>query len=85
MFWFRRGNIIYIVTSELAAQLVDLPLVFQFIENPNPGDWTGTIDMIADLSYSRNFLYRVIGATVDNIVSLPAYEGRAKPQGAYEA
>jgi|TARA_R100000750_G_C2346329_1_gene96506 hypothetical protein len=85
VFWFRRGNIIYIVTSEVASKLVDLPLVFQFIENPNPGDWVGTIDMISDLSYSRNFLYRVIGATVDSITNLPAFEGRSAPQGAFEA
>ena len=84
VFWFRRGNKIYIVTSELASELGDLPLVFQFIENPNPIDWTGNVDLIADLSYSRNFLYRVIGSTVENITALPAFAGQPA-QGVYEA
>ena len=84
VFWFRRGNQIYIVTSELAAELGNLPLVFQFIENPNPGDWTGNVDLISDLSYSRSFLYRVIGSTVENISGLPAFGGQPS-QGVYEA
>mgnify|MGYP003133097404 FL=1 len=87
VFWFRRGNIIYVVASELVAELSDLTLIFQFIENPDPGDWTGSVDLIADLNYSRNFLYRVIGSTVENISGLPAFAGQpAQPaQGAYEA
>jgi hypothetical protein len=84
VFWFRRGNQIYIVTSELASELGNLPLVFQFIENPNPGDWTGNVDLISDLSYSRSFLYRVIGSTVENISGLPAFGGQPS-QGVYEA
>ena len=84
VFWFRRGNIIYLVASELVSLLGDLTLVFQFIENPDPGDWTGSIDLISDLSYSRNFLYRVIGSTVENISNLPAFAGKPA-QGVYEA
>ena len=84
VFWFRRGNIIYLVASELVSLLGNITLVFQFIENPDPSDWTGSVDLISDLSYSRNFLYRVIGSTVDNISNLPAFTGKPA-QGVYEA
>ena len=84
VFWFRRGNIIYLVTSERVSLLGNITLVFQFIENPDPSDWTGSVDLISDLSYSRNFLYRVIGSTVENISKFPAFSGKPA-QGAYEA
>ena len=84
VFWFRRGNIAYVITSEKVSTVGTLPLVFQFIENPDPSDWIGSVDLIADKSYSRNFLYRVIGSTVENITKLPAFVGQPA-QGRYEA
>ena len=83
VFWFRRGNDIYFIAGQLAEEQYDLAVIFQFLKNPDPDDWSGEIDLLGDLNYSRNFIYRVIGRTVENISSLPAFAGQSEPEGAY--
>ena len=84
MFYFRRGNNVYFVSGQLVDDGADTAVVFQFIENPNPTDWEDNVDLIAELNYSRNFIYRVIGETVLNISNLPAFTGQpAKAEEAY--
>ena len=56
--------------------------MFQFLKNPNPDDWEDS-DLLTDLNYSRNFIYRVITDTVVNISSLPAFTGVQAVEGAY--
>ena len=83
VFYFRRGNNIYFVSGQIADDEVGINVVFQFIENPNPSDWDGSVDLIVDLSYSRNFIYRIISETVLNISNLPAFTGQPAQEGAY--
>ena len=83
VFYFRRGNNIYFVSGQIADDEVGISVVFQFIENPNPDDWDGNTDLITDLNYSRNFIYRIISETVVNISNLPAYAGQPAKEGAY--
>ena len=83
VFYFRRGNNIYFVSGQIADDEVGISVVFQFIENPNPDDWDGNTDLITDLNYSRNFIYRIISETVVNISNLPAYAGQPAQEGAY--
>ena len=82
VFYFRRGNNIYFVSGQIADDEIGISVVFQFIENPNPDDWDDK-DLIADLNYSRNFIYRIISETVVNISNLPAYAGQPAQEGAY--
>ena len=82
VFYFRRGNNIYFVSGQIADDEVGISVVFQFIENPNPDDWDSK-DLITDLNYSRNFIYRIISETVVNISNLPAYAGQPAQEGAY--
>ena len=82
VFYFRRGNNIYFVSGQIADNEVGISVVFQFIENPNPDDWDSK-DLITDLNYSRNFIYRIISETVVNISNLPAYAGQPAKEGAY--
>ena len=82
VFYFRRGNNIYFVSGQIADNEVGISVVFQFIENPNPDDWDSK-DLITDLNYSRNFIYRIISETVVNISNLPAYAGQPAQEGAY--
>ena len=82
VFYFRRGNNIYFVSGQIADDEVGISVVFQFIENPNPDDWDSK-DLITDLNYSRNFIYRIISETVVNISNLPAYAGQPSQEGAY--
>ena len=82
VFYFRRGNNIYFVSGQIADDEVGISVVFQFIENPNPDDWDSK-DLITDLNYSRNFIYRIISETVVNISNLPAYAGQPAKEGAY--
>ena len=81
VFYFRRGNNIYFVSGQLVSDGADTAVVFQFIENPNPDDWNGNVDLIAELNYSRNFIYRVIGESVLNISNLPAFTGQPAKAG----
>ena len=83
VFYFRRGNNIYFVSGQIADDEVGISVVFQFIENPNPDDWDSNTDLITDLNYSRNFIYRIISETVVNISNLPAYAGQPAQEGAY--
>ena len=83
VFYFRRGNNIYFVSGQIADDEVGISVVFQFIENPNPDDWDAPTDLITDLNYSRNFIYRIISETVVNISNLPAYAGQPAQEGAY--
>jgi len=82
VFWFRRGNDIYFIAGQLAEEQYDLSVIFQFLKNPDPADWTES-DLLADLNYSRNFIYRVITDTVVNISTLPAFTGVQAVEGAY--
>ena len=82
VFWFRRGNDIYFIAGILAETGFDLAVMFQFLKNPNPDDWEDS-DLLTDLNYSRNFIYRVITDTVANISSLPAFSGKQVAEGAY--
>jgi|TARA_R100000687_G_scaffold24_1_gene12 hypothetical protein len=83
VFYFRRGNNIYFVSGQLADDEVGISVVFQFIENPNPDDWGTSTDLITNLNYSRNFIYRIISETVLNISNLPAFTGQPAQEGAY--
>lgn len=83
VFYFRRGNNIYFVSGQIADDEVGISVVFQFIENPNPDDWDSNTNLITDLEYSRNFIYRIISETVVNISNLPAYAGQPAKEGAY--
>ena len=83
VFYFRRGNNIYFVSGQLADDEVGINVVFQFIENPNPDDWGTSTDLITNLNYSRNFIYRIISETVVNISNLPAFTGQPAQEGAY--
>tara|TARA_R100001163_G_C5067450_1_gene206582 strand:+ start:3246 stop:3869 length:624 start_codon:yes stop_codon:yes gene_type:complete len=83
VFYFRRGNNIYFVSGQIADNEVGISVVFQFIENPNPSDWGVNTDLISDLNYSRNFIYRIISETVVNISNLPAFTGQPAQEGAY--
>jgi len=82
VFWFRRGNDIYFIAGYLAETQFNLAVMFQFLKNPNPDDWEDS-DLLSDLNYSRNFIYRVITDTVANISSLPAFSGKQVAEGAY--
>tara|TARA_Y100001951_G_scaffold16002_1_gene11112 strand:- start:99 stop:623 length:525 start_codon:yes stop_codon:yes gene_type:complete len=83
VFYFRRGNNIYFVSGQIADDEVGISVVFQFIENPNPDDWGTSTDLITNLNYSRNFIYRIISETVLNISNLPAFTGQPAQEGAY--
>ena len=83
VFYFRRGNNIYFVSGQLADDEGGISVVFQFIENPNPDDWGTSTDLITNLNYSRNFIYRIISETVLNISNLPAFTGQPAQEGAY--
>ena len=83
VFYFRRGNNVYFVSGQIADDEVGISVVFQFIENPNPDDWGISTDLITDLNYSRNFIYRIISETVLNISNLPAFTGQPAQEGAY--
>jgi len=83
IFYFRRGNNIYFVSGQLADEEVEISVVFQFIENPNPDEWNDNTNLINTLNYSRNFIYRIISETVVNISNLPAFTGQPAKEGAY--
>jgi hypothetical protein len=71
VFYFRRGNNIYFVSGEIADDESSTTVVFQFIENPNPDDWANSVNLVTELNYSRNFIYRVINETISNISNQP--------------
>ena len=83
VFYFRRGNNVYFVSGQFADDMGEVSVVFQFIENPDPSDWSGETNLISGLNYSRNFIYRVIGETVVNISNLPAFTGQPAQQESY--
>tara|TARA_R100000664_G_scaffold2996_1_gene7046 strand:+ start:12808 stop:13431 length:624 start_codon:yes stop_codon:yes gene_type:complete len=83
VFYFRRGNNIYFVSGQIADDSVGIAVTFQFIENPDPSVWDNNIDLISHLNYSRNFIYRIISETVQNISNLPAFTGQPAQEGAY--
>ena len=71
IFWFRRGIKIHFIKSD---QVVGSTVVhLQYLMNPDPTQWQDTTNLITDENFSRNFLYKVIGKTVTNIASYPAY------------
>ena len=41
--------------------------------NPDPTQWQDTTNLITDENLSRNFIYKTIGKTVENISSYPAF------------
>ena len=47
--------------------------ILQYLVNPDPTQWQDTTNLITDENFSRNFLYKVIGKTVENIASYPAF------------
>jgi hypothetical protein len=71
IFWFRRANKIHFIKSE---QVVGTPIVvLQYLMNPDPTTWQDNTNLITGENFSRNFLYKVIGKTVENITSYPAF------------
>lgn len=61
-FWYRLGNKVQMILSEdfdVGSQPTNLNFVFSYIKNPDPGEWA-TANLITDLGYGRDFLYRCI-------------------------
>ena len=85
IFWFRRENKIHFIKSS-TAQFTGTVIQLQYLMNPDPTQWQDTTNLITDENLSRNFIYKVIGKTVENISSYPAFNtGSPVAPQAYKA
>ena len=73
IFWFRRGVNIHFIKSDHSYSLGDLPIVLQYLMNPDPTQWQDTTNLITGENLSRNFIYKAISKTVENISTYPAF------------
>ena len=75
IFWFRRANKIQFIRGELENPNTSgiNHAILQYLINPDPTQWQDTTNLITGENFSRNFLYKVIGKTVENITSYPAF------------
>lgn len=62
-FWYRKGKEVKFVLSkdfDPDEAPNSFPFIYSYIENPDPDEWDSSVDLIADIGYSRDFLYNCI-------------------------
>ena len=78
-FWYRIGKNLKLVLSQDFEIDEDVPteydFVFAYVKNPEPENWTTSIDMINDLGYGRDFLYTCIKRAVGMLSGISPPEG----------
>ena len=75
VFWFRRANKVHFIRGkEENVNLVGVnDIILQYLINPDPTQWQDTTNLITGENFSRNFIYKTIGKTVENISTYPAF------------
>ena len=75
IFWFRRANKIQFIRGEFENPNTSgiNHVILQYLMNPDPTQWQDTTNLITGENFSRNFIYKTIGKTVENISTYPAF------------
>jgi hypothetical protein len=70
VFWYQDSKYIWLIVS--FDQELIVPAVFSvYMQNPDDTDWGFNVDLIEDLKYGRNFIYKCIDKAVANIAAMP--------------
>ena len=61
-FWYRTSTQIWFLISKdwYGYSSHNISVVMSYIKNPDMTEWTTDVNLINDLGYSRNFIYRCI-------------------------
>ena len=70
IFWYSDNKFIWLIAPfDIEIPFPEIDVVY--LKNPNPEDWNFNVNLIKDLKYGRNFLYKCINKAVINIAALP--------------
>jgi len=81
IFWYY-DNIRMIIIAREDQEVLSAGIVLHYLKNPSPDGWTFNKNLIDDLKYGRNFLYKCIDRATRNIASYPMGRPVAAPEGA---
>ena len=65
-FWYRTPVAVFFMTSK-ERETSPLYIVMSYIKNPDMTDWTENKNLINDLGYSRNFIYKCITRAIQTL------------------
>ena len=70
IFWYQDNKYIWLIVS--FDQDIAVPAVSSvYLQNPDSTDWSFSTNLIEDLKYGRNFIYKCIDKAVANIAAMP--------------
>ena len=70
IFWYQDNKYIWLIAP--TSNLINIPAVFAvYLQNPDSADWSFSTNLIEDLKYGRNFIYKCIDKAVANIAAMP--------------
>ena len=70
IFWYQDNKYIWLIVS--FDQDIAVPAVSSvYLQNPDSTDWSFSTNLIEDLKYGRNFIYKCMDKAVANIAAMP--------------
>ena len=66
-FWYRTPVRVFLMTSEDIESTSALWIIMSYIKNPDMTDWTEDVNLINDLGYSRNFIYKCMTRAIQTL------------------
>tara|TARA_R100001510_G_scaffold56177_1_gene61267 strand:+ start:1911 stop:2483 length:573 start_codon:yes stop_codon:yes gene_type:complete len=70
IFWYQDNKYIWII-AEFNKGLIPQFIFTVYLKNPDSSQWNFDVDLIEDLKYGRNFIYKCIDKAVANIAAMP--------------
>ena len=70
IFWYQDNKFIWLIAP--TSNEIIIPAVFAvYLQNPDSTSWSFSTNLIEDLKYGRNFIYKCIDKAVANIAAMP--------------
>ena len=70
IFWYQDNKLIWLIAP--TTNEIHIPGIFAvYLQNPDSTDWSFSTNLIEDLKYGRNFIYKCIDKAVANIAAMP--------------
>ena len=79
VFWYQDNKFLWLIV-DFDIGLVPQLVFTVYLKNPDSSNWNFNVDLIEDLKYGRNFIYKCIDKAVANIAAMPMLRPVAQGQ-----
>lgn len=70
VFWYKDNKFLWLIV-DFNTGLIPQLVFTVYLKNPDSSNWNFNVDLIEDLKYGRNFIYKCIDKAVANIAAMP--------------